>query len=164
MSDKAIRDYVGGKTYPSLDRIAHIAEVTGCSFEWLATGYDITESTSITTGREIAPPSEKQHQAWAEILERMTPIERETVLDNVYRQGINTLIRSYQDTANQHIQSPHQQPEGLAEKLGISNHALTVARLFEELTEEERKSFLETFEEEKHEKTSLENGRKNKAS
>ncbi|MEQ1976426.1 helix-turn-helix transcriptional regulator [Xenorhabdus sp. SGI240] len=43
MSDKAIRDYVSGKTFPALDRIAHIADVTGCSFEWLTTGRTVNK-------------------------------------------------------------------------------------------------------------------------
>lgn len=38
LSDKALRDYVNGKTYPSIEKIAIMARASGCSFEWLATG------------------------------------------------------------------------------------------------------------------------------
>lgn len=41
MSERVIRDYLAGRTYPSLDRLADIAKASGRSIEWLATGFDI---------------------------------------------------------------------------------------------------------------------------
>ncbi|MCC8379539.1 helix-turn-helix domain-containing protein [Xenorhabdus sp. PB30.3] len=37
-SEKMIRNYLNGESYPSLDRLAVIANVSGCSIGWLATG------------------------------------------------------------------------------------------------------------------------------
>ncbi|WP_426577146.1 helix-turn-helix domain-containing protein [Xenorhabdus stockiae] len=37
-SEKVIRNYLNGESYPSLDRLAVIANVSGCSIGWLATG------------------------------------------------------------------------------------------------------------------------------
>lgn len=38
MSEAVIRDYLSGKTYPSLNRLAVISQKCGVPFEWLATG------------------------------------------------------------------------------------------------------------------------------
>lgn len=38
LSDKTLRDYLSGKTYPTLDRLALIADASGQSINWLATG------------------------------------------------------------------------------------------------------------------------------
>ncbi|GAA5111850.1 XRE family transcriptional regulator [Orbus sasakiae] len=38
MSETVIRDYLSGKTYPSLSRLATIAEQCNVSYDWLATG------------------------------------------------------------------------------------------------------------------------------
>lgn len=38
LSDKTLRDYLSGKTYPTLDRLALIADASGRSINWLATG------------------------------------------------------------------------------------------------------------------------------
>lgn len=46
MSETVIRDYLSGKTYPSLNRLATIAENSGVSYDWLATGYAIEEIDS----------------------------------------------------------------------------------------------------------------------
>ncbi|MDF7670448.1 S24 family peptidase [Orbaceae bacterium ESL0721] len=41
MSETVIRDYLSGKTYPSLSRLQTIAENCGISYNWLATGYKL---------------------------------------------------------------------------------------------------------------------------
>ncbi|WP_392560868.1 XRE family transcriptional regulator [Orbus sturtevantii] len=46
MSETVIRDYLSGKTYPSLSRLGIIAENCGASFNWLATGYSLEEIES----------------------------------------------------------------------------------------------------------------------
>ncbi|EJG1589864.1 helix-turn-helix transcriptional regulator [Vibrio parahaemolyticus] len=38
LSDKTLRDYLSGKTYPTLDRLALIADASGRTVNWLATG------------------------------------------------------------------------------------------------------------------------------
>lgn len=152
MSDKAIRDYVGGKTYPSLDRIAHIAKVTGCSFEWLATGYDLTEVTSTAAGVDNVPPSDKQQKAWIEILERMTPTERDLVLNNVFRQGINALLNQPKTVGGEEV------------SLNLSADEILVGRVYASLTPEERKSFLVSLIDEEQKEANRRLGDKSKAS
>lgn len=43
MSETVIRDYLSGKTYPSLSRLATIAEKCDASYCWLATGLKLEE-------------------------------------------------------------------------------------------------------------------------
>lgn len=43
MSETVIRDYLSGKTYPSLNRLAAIAEKCSVSYNWLATGHKLEE-------------------------------------------------------------------------------------------------------------------------
>lgn len=46
MSETVIRDYLSGKTYPSLNRLASIAEKCNVSYCWLATGHKLEEIAS----------------------------------------------------------------------------------------------------------------------
>ncbi|MDF7667060.1 helix-turn-helix domain-containing protein [Orbaceae bacterium ESL0727] len=41
MSETVIRDYLSGKTHPSLSRLQVIADKCGISYNWLATGYKL---------------------------------------------------------------------------------------------------------------------------
>ncbi|WP_392563341.1 S24 family peptidase [Orbus wheelerorum] len=43
MSETVIRDYLSGKTYPSLNRLASISEKCNVSYSWLATGHKLEE-------------------------------------------------------------------------------------------------------------------------
>ncbi|RKS86028.1 phage repressor protein C with HTH and peptisase S24 domain [Orbus hercynius] len=43
MSETVIRDYLSGKTYPSLSRLASIAEKCNVSYCWLATGHKLED-------------------------------------------------------------------------------------------------------------------------
>lgn len=43
MSETVIRDYLSGKTFPSLNRLATIAEKCDVSYSWLATGHNLEE-------------------------------------------------------------------------------------------------------------------------
>ncbi|WP_051690873.1 helix-turn-helix domain-containing protein [Photorhabdus australis] len=149
MSDKAIRDYVSGKTYPALDKIAHIAKVTGCSFEWLVTGHDINEQTITETQEIRTAVTPEQQQSWLSILGRMTPSERESVIDRVFRQGISTLLVPPQ-TSTQQQESQFPWPEDLPAKLGVSNNSLAFAQLYASLTDEQRQRFLESINDKEH--------------
>ncbi|TDB49210.1 helix-turn-helix domain-containing protein [Photorhabdus luminescens] len=148
MSERVIRNYLDGSTYPSIDRLAVLAKASNTSLEWLATGQDISvknaESVLCAKHDEQLSPSQKQQQAWSEILERMTPEERESVIDRVFRQGISTLLAPPQ-TSIQQSESQFPWPEELPAKLGVSNHSLAFAQLYESLTDEQRQRFLESI-------------------
>lgn len=95
MSDKAIRDYVSGKTYPALDRIAHIAKVAGCSFEWLATGINpqALAVDAIQGAKSIDESDWSQTQKdLSNILGRLTEDEQEKIIQHIIKNGTNSLI------------------------------------------------------------------------
>lgn len=97
MSEAVIRAYLSGKTYPSLDRLATLAEKCEVSIEWLANGGDTTNNSSFSkvddcSRNDSLPVSESQQQAWLAFLDRMTPQEREAIIDGVFRQGIGALL------------------------------------------------------------------------
>ncbi len=145
MSDKAIRDYVNGKTYPALDKIAQIAKATGCSFEWLATGSTIEGVTE----KNLSPVSDKtratatpeQQQAWLAILDRMTDHEREAIIDRVFRQGIGVLLGVVQ-LEQQATQSKLSLPNDLPERLGISHDGMAMGMLYDSLPNKDRQKIL----------------------
>ncbi|WP_392565445.1 XRE family transcriptional regulator [Utexia brackfieldae] len=60
MSETVIRDYLSGKTFPSLNRLATISEKCNVSYSWLATGYDI-----------IDPPLEDEKKVYNEKIIRV---------------------------------------------------------------------------------------------
>lgn len=47
MSETVIRDYLSGKTFPSLSRLATIAESCNVSYCWLATGHKLEDISDI---------------------------------------------------------------------------------------------------------------------
>jgi phage repressor protein C with HTH and peptisase S24 domain len=47
MSERVIRDYLSGKTYPSLERLGVIAKMSGKPLEWLAIGMESNDNGAI---------------------------------------------------------------------------------------------------------------------
>ena len=95
MSEAAIRDYISGKTYPSLDRLAVIAKNLDVSIEWLATGS--TNTSTQQAGIQSEPKAvitPEQQKAWLDILERMTPEEAQQAINNINRNGLRILLDS----------------------------------------------------------------------
>lgn len=61
MSETVIRDYLSGKTYPSLTRLEVIAEKCNVSYNWLATGYKL----------EVLDPKEDEADVYNENIYRI---------------------------------------------------------------------------------------------
>lgn len=103
-SERVIRNYLSGNTYPAIDKLATLANHTGRSIEWLVTG----ESFEQASERHINPSSNSDKNAtpafgasylndplafeWQRVFERMTPKERNLVLDHIARNGIKALM------------------------------------------------------------------------
>ncbi|MFD0706776.1 recombinase family protein [Photorhabdus akhurstii] len=151
---RALRQLKKGDTLVvwKLDRLAVLAKASNTSLEWLATGQDVSTKNagSVLCAKrdEQSSPSPKQQQAWFEILERMTPGERESVIDRVFRHGINALLTPPQSDIQQESQFPW--PEDLPAKLGVSNNSLAFAQLYASLTDEQRQRFLESINDKEH--------------
>lgn len=155
-SEKVIRNYLNGESYPSLDRLAVIANVSGRPVGWLVTG-EIDETSDILTNNigklSSSSATPEQQRVWKEILDRMTPIEREAVLDSVFRQGINALLRNAQAVASHH--------ETVDD---LSADDMLIARMYASLAPEDKKSFLESFFEDERSKANRDMSDKTKAS
>ncbi|TDB48409.1 helix-turn-helix domain-containing protein [Photorhabdus luminescens] len=147
ISEAALRTYLSGKTYPTLDKLVMFAEKCEVSVEWLATGggesYNNSDEQD-TVSKHATEATEEQEKAWLAFLHRMTAEEREAVIDRVFRQGINVLLTPFQDSVQQQ-ESQFPWPEELPAKLGVSNHSLAFAQLYESLTDEQRQRFLESI-------------------
>lgn len=135
ISEAAIRTYLSGKTYPPLDKLAILAEKCEVPIEWLANGVNTSESIGIK--EQPKHVTEAQEKVWLEFLHRMTPEERDTIIDSVVRRGLSALLQSA------HIDSRQEQSIN-----DLSAEGMLIARMYASLTPENKKSFLESFTEE----------------
>ncbi|QBH95965.1 XRE family transcriptional regulator [Limnobaculum zhutongyuii] len=92
MSETVIRNYVNGRTYPTLDRLAILAMACNCSVNWLACGDEKevridykTEKSNINDESNIDP--------LAFAFNRLHDQEKELIVDFVQREGLNSLLR-----------------------------------------------------------------------
>ena len=58
-SEGVIRNYIHGDTYPTLDRLAVLATVGGCSVEWLAVGNQQPVNDAVLTALPYQPDDEE---------------------------------------------------------------------------------------------------------
>ncbi|MGX8942193.1 helix-turn-helix domain-containing protein [Symbiopectobacterium sp. Eva_TO] len=99
LSESAIRNYLTGKSYPSLDRLASIAEACDSPLQWLAVG---TEATHKNENNSLlcANPSESQPVDFFErldlhdlvaILKTLEIEERDALTRMLGRKGVDVL-------------------------------------------------------------------------
>lgn len=69
LSDKTLRDYMLGNSYPTLDRLGLIAQASGKTLSWLATGEEPQEKT-------LSSDTEPQDQA-------LIPVDRELLQTSI---------------------------------------------------------------------------------
>ncbi|WP_340617202.1 helix-turn-helix domain-containing protein [Xenorhabdus entomophaga] len=153
ISEAAIRTYLSGKTYPSLDKLALLAEKCEVSIEWLANGSNVDSAPELKEIPEHV--TETQEKVWLEFLHRMTPDERDAIIAKVVRLGLASLLQ---------ISPTDSKQEQLPEDQSISNHALFVARMYDSLTDEQRQRFLESIRDEGQKDTDRHLSGKSKAS
>lgn len=151
ISEAAIRTYLSGKTYPSLDKLAVLAEKCEVAIEWLANGVNTT--TSVDTKEPPEHVTEVQEKVWLEFLHRMTPKERDAIIESVVRRGLSALFQSAH-TNNKQEQSIDD----------LSADDMLIARMYASLTAEDKKSFLESFVEDERNKANRNMSDKTKAS
>ncbi|EOF5041020.1 TPA: helix-turn-helix domain-containing protein [Providencia alcalifaciens] len=151
ISEAAIRTYLSGKTYPSLDKLAILAEKCEVAIEWLANG--VNTNSYIDTDKLPEHVTEIQEKIWLEFLHRMTPKERDAIIDSVVRNGLSSLLQS-SHTNNQQEQSIDD----------LSADDMLIARMYSSLTPEDKKSFLESFIEDEQNKANRDMSDKTKAS
>lgn len=93
MSDTVIRNYLIGRTYPTIDRLATIAFVLDCSPEWLLTGRD--KNTSSGNDHIIEKENIKSDFGGAsQILNRIPKEQREALFDAILLHGVSGILNS----------------------------------------------------------------------
>ncbi|HFZ7939658.1 TPA: helix-turn-helix domain-containing protein [Salmonella enterica subsp. enterica serovar Birkenhead] len=90
MSEKVIRNYVAGKTYPSLDRIAALAEALGVDVEWLAFGEEKYSEGNKNT--EMVGHAGETARDWLRVFERLSDEDKTKVTDFIAMNGIRCLL------------------------------------------------------------------------
>lgn len=90
MSEKVIRNYVAGKTYPSLDRISVLADALGVDVEWLAFGEEkYIEGNKNTESIKGAGETARD---WLRVFERLSDEDKTKVTDFIAMNGIRCLL------------------------------------------------------------------------
>ena len=93
MSDTVIRNYLIGKTYPTLDRLAVLAYVLKCSPEWLLTGHNGVVNPVHETEEIIDEVSGVTDEL--ELIIKRLPIPlRNALLDAIIQYGVTGIINS----------------------------------------------------------------------
>ncbi|HGG6424508.1 TPA: helix-turn-helix domain-containing protein [Salmonella enterica subsp. enterica serovar Kottbus] len=90
MSEKVIRNYVAGKTYPSLDRIATLAEALGVDVDWLAFGEEKCSKGNKNTS--LMDHAEETVRDWLRVFERLSDEDKTKVTDFIAMNGIRCLL------------------------------------------------------------------------
>ncbi|HCT7706577.1 TPA: helix-turn-helix transcriptional regulator [Morganella morganii] len=88
MSEATIRKYLAGKIYPTIDSLAVVAEACAVSFSWLAFGEDTNNIGSNNIDLKDETDSEL-----LTAFNRLSLREKQLVVDYIYREGINNLVR-----------------------------------------------------------------------
>lgn len=106
MSEAVIRKYLKGDSYPTLDRLAIIANACHCSVGWLATG-DTNHSHKNNDGGDYHADSDNSGIAeFVAIISRLNGDEREQLLRTIYKSGVTTLLNLGSDENLKLLQLP----------------------------------------------------------
>jgi transcriptional regulator with XRE-family HTH domain len=101
MSDTVIRNYLIGKTYPTLDRLAVLAYVLECTPEWLLTGRDVNSNIKHDdeqiTEASAAPSYPTEFEV---IIKRLPLAQREALLDAIIQYGVTGIISALKGMAS----------------------------------------------------------------
>ncbi|MCR9669420.1 helix-turn-helix domain-containing protein [Vibrio parahaemolyticus] len=99
LSDKTLRDYMLGNSYPTLDRLGLIAQASGKTLSWLATGEEPSDLTASNSVESQVKPAETSIPIDRELLQtsieaiellcekkrlRMSPEKKAKVIALVY--------------------------------------------------------------------------------
>lgn len=88
MSEATIRKYLAGKIYPTIDSLAVVAEACAVPFSWLAFGEDTNNAGSNNFDLKDDVDFEL-----LTAFNRLSLREKQLVVDYIYREGINNLVR-----------------------------------------------------------------------
>lgn len=113
MSEKVIRNYVKGVTYPSLDRLASIAKACDVSIEWLAFGASHEDKNTVNM---TLPPEEP-----VQIPASQPPDILQFMLNSTTQEDRNQLITSLCNIGIKGVLQRLEQPSSVEEVIRALN-------------------------------------------
>ncbi|QPR26746.1 helix-turn-helix transcriptional regulator [Edwardsiella hoshinae] len=105
MSEKVIRNYVKGVTYPSLDRLSSIAKACDVSMEWLAFGSlredKNAEGMTMTQEKSVQIQVQQSPDILLFMLNSITQEDRAQLITSLCNIGIKGVLQRLQQTPEQ---------------------------------------------------------------
>ncbi|WP_370558594.1 helix-turn-helix domain-containing protein [Edwardsiella tarda] len=105
MSEKVIRNYVKGVTYPSLDRLASIAKACDVSIEWLAFGTSCEDKNTVNMTLppedSVQIPAPQSPDILQFMLNSITPEDRNQLITSLCNIGIKGVLQRLQQPQEQ---------------------------------------------------------------
>ncbi|MGC0197994.1 helix-turn-helix domain-containing protein [Enterobacter cloacae complex sp. 2025EL-00064] len=103
LSESTIRKYLKGETYPTLDRLALLAEACSCSASWLATGEGDTRLQINDAAESLVYKCERVGPEVDKILSYLSPEQQDKFLKVIYTRGIGAILRLDDDLDSQFL-------------------------------------------------------------
>ena len=125
MSEAVIRKYLKGESYPTLDRLAIIADACHCSVSWLATGDGQNSHENDTRENYHARTTDLGIAEFVAVLSRLSGGERELLLRIIYKNGVTALLNLDNDENLRLLQLPEAVKAGV---LRLANRPDTAIR------------------------------------
>ncbi|MEJ9426881.1 helix-turn-helix transcriptional regulator [Escherichia coli] len=137
LSDGVIRNYLSGKTYPSLDRLAQIAYATGRPIEWFiqSQSMPMVEYKNTQENKNSQPDRSTLKTKLIAIVELLEDKELHSAIELFRKKGFEALmpeIFSSDDSIQANLQ-------------GISQQTLQTAKMLESLPTDTRKEILSKY-------------------
>lgn len=113
LSEATIRKYLKGETYPTLDRLALLADACGCALSWLASGDGGIDDVIINKNEHLEYNGESRASEIENILSYLTDEQKIKFLRVIYTKGVAAIL-SLDDTFDaQFLALPESEKERL---------------------------------------------------
>ncbi|MGL3099496.1 helix-turn-helix domain-containing protein [Enterobacter asburiae] len=113
LSESTIRKYLKGETYPTLDRLALLAEACSCSASWLATGEGEAKQQDNVIAETLVYKCERVGAEVDKILSYLSTEQQDKFLKVIYTRGIGAILRLDDDLDSQFLALPEDEKERL---------------------------------------------------
>lgn len=134
LSEATIRKYLKGETYPTLDRLALLADACSCSLSWLAAGDGDTEGFSIKKNESHGYNNDRRVSEVENILSYLTDEQKVKFLRVIYTKGVAAILSlddafdaqflALPDSEKERLMALHEAKKGASEggELGSSQN------------------------------------------
>lgn len=113
LSEATIRKYLKGETYPTLDRLASLADACRCSLAWLASGDDDRPQNETHFNDPLVNNNDSVPQEFTRVLSYLTEEQIKRFLKVIYTRGIDTILQLDGDLDTQLAALPFEEKERL---------------------------------------------------